>query len=751
MPNVKIIFEAINKAGPVIRAISDEIRNIYGPRVNFDQVFAAFTKSAQGAVQAVMEISQELNQLAYQGAKIEALRDSYEGLADGVGANSERMLGDLRKASGGLISDSDLMLSANKALLLGVANTSQEMQTLLQVAIARGRAFGKEATDSFDDIVTGLGRASPLILDNLGIIIRLGTTYEKFAQSIGKSSNELTDAEKKQALFNAVMAQSQDILSGNRNLFTSNLAQLERMKTSIANLKAAASERIAGPLTAGTDKWASAIDQVTAVLRGNREVFDGWIDAVVLAYQRGTNTNVEYMQAVEKAYAADAKSVESKKAVTEANQKVYSAMRGANAQLEESAQRAKDAAAESDQLAASLIRAGGEMGTFASLAQSAGVQMDQLDSYIKRVQQSLNNFTGRFDEINSLQRSTANAIVNEAIKAAPIMGQDQAKQMAAAALAQLEGTTNQLKNQNLGALDLRFQYGALEEELKGPFTAAIEANKDAQKAWKDEVKDAEKAYEDLRGKVESVLSGALDPGVGIDPAEILSGLKMRPDAINEDARRLADIAVKGFKSPWYDYFKSEFPALFQQYFAGAADESGAKAQAAELLQQFQDGLRPEFIDKDKAKERVKALILGEQNMKEMAKQITDELVTEFGGTDQSVIARATERALGLDSQHTDQLGSSMAEALKAGALGTVDSEDIGGQISQKVVDQILSESNLTKTEEAGALHGRAWGAGFLSEVGDNVSPELLDMLANMLMPRMKPAEKKRDTLTGALP
>src|SRR5690606_17413735 len=100
-----------------------------------------------------------------------------------------------------------LVKAANRSMLLGVADTAEEMSTLMQIAAERGQAMGISVTQAFDDIVTGLGRGSALILDNLGILVDAEEANRAYAETLGKTASALTDAEKKQALINAVLAQ----------------------------------------------------------------------------------------------------------------------------------------------------------------------------------------------------------------------------------------------------------------------------------------------------------------------------------------------------------------------------------------------------------------------------------------------------------------------------------------------------------------------------------------------------------------
>jgi len=76
-------------------------------------------------------------QLAESGAQAMRLGESFKTLAAQAGESGTAMLESLRAASHGTIADSDLMLAANRALLLGVAQNSDQMGQLLTVAAAR--------------------------------------------------------------------------------------------------------------------------------------------------------------------------------------------------------------------------------------------------------------------------------------------------------------------------------------------------------------------------------------------------------------------------------------------------------------------------------------------------------------------------------------------------------------------------------------------------------------------------------------
>ena len=141
-----------------------------------------------GAVASAAVAMGKAWQFSEQAAQLERLRASSDALAEHYGANMTDMVSTLRTASQGTIADTDLMLSANKAMMLGVTANSDQMANLLQIAALRGRAMGEDVTKAFNDIVVGIGRMSPRILDNLGIVIDSDTAYEKYAESIGNVS-----------------------------------------------------------------------------------------------------------------------------------------------------------------------------------------------------------------------------------------------------------------------------------------------------------------------------------------------------------------------------------------------------------------------------------------------------------------------------------------------------------------------------------------------------------------------------------
>lgn len=161
--------------------------------------FVAVQKVAQ-KVQQVFKAGMELAKL---GAAADQAEKAFSTMAKHIGADADKVLADLTKMSGGTISQMDLMASASRAALFNIP--MGKMSDLMEIARASALGTGKSIQQMFDDIVLGIARGSPMILDNLGLTIKVEEATTNYAKSIGKAAEELTAEERKQAMLNAVL------------------------------------------------------------------------------------------------------------------------------------------------------------------------------------------------------------------------------------------------------------------------------------------------------------------------------------------------------------------------------------------------------------------------------------------------------------------------------------------------------------------------------------------------------------------
>jgi hypothetical protein len=175
--------------------------------------------------------------IAKAGAEFDSLSQSFNRLTATAGMSSNEVLNKMRELSVGTIADSDLILSANRAMTLGVAKNTDEFSQLMQIARLKARDMGLSTTQAFNDIVTGIGRASPMILDNLGIIIKQEAAQQKYAASLGKTAKELTLNEQKEALKFAVLRDGMAEVEQAGELTLTYAERIQQVTVAATNLK----------------------------------------------------------------------------------------------------------------------------------------------------------------------------------------------------------------------------------------------------------------------------------------------------------------------------------------------------------------------------------------------------------------------------------------------------------------------------------------------------------------------------------
>jgi hypothetical protein len=110
-----------------------------------------------------------------------------------------------KESTQGLVGEYELVEAANRGMALGVDLSAEKFADLSKAAVIVSQRMGTDVTQAIGDLMTGLGRQSPMILDNLGIIVKAESAYETYAKSLGKTKNELTATEKRIAFQTAAL------------------------------------------------------------------------------------------------------------------------------------------------------------------------------------------------------------------------------------------------------------------------------------------------------------------------------------------------------------------------------------------------------------------------------------------------------------------------------------------------------------------------------------------------------------------
>ncbi len=231
------------------------------------------------AINELRELGQQLSETARRGAVFQQLGDVLDDYTRSVGTNASAMIDAAKKAAQGTISEYELILNANRAIQFEVAKTPEAFAKLIELSTALGRAQGIADTQALEFLTTGLARESRLILDNLGLIIDLESATKRYADTIGKSADQLTTAERKQALLEEAFRQGATAIEANRDAADSAATQFERLDANSQNLRDLLGELIAQGSAAYIASLADALEHASNVLDGRAEL-PGWLDGM---------------------------------------------------------------------------------------------------------------------------------------------------------------------------------------------------------------------------------------------------------------------------------------------------------------------------------------------------------------------------------------------------------------------------------------------------------------------------------------
>lgn len=660
---IQLIVAAKNQASATLNTVNKQIQAIQktaasggggGTNTGIIPPFVGPTFTAIGSVlalgAAITTAASSAGQAAASYERLEAGADSL-GAQFGLSANS--IINSIDSIAQGTLSQTQILQQANQAMLLGVADTAEEFELLTKIAVDRGRKMGISMEKAFSSIVLGVGRLSPLILDNLGIVIDAENTYKAYADTIGKTADTLTDFEKRQAILNRLR---KDVNDFDSSKVLDAASAWERFTSSLTD----ATNRMGDwlnqytPLVDAIQNLATFIDETSLVLFANEDTEQ--FERIRIEIDRTT----EYINSLKRTYnelsnapfgsilgsdqvvfqeltVATEKKLELEKQLFALSMQITreetARARAVLKTKEDSAQRVQEEEKTVilQERMTELMREYSNYNqlttTETAIATKNFIEQEgSLEAAVALVRQlvdGLNDSAAAAQRVSSIMGSAFGSLRSAAGEAYVNYGFNQnivyeyQKQ-----LDYLKVIQSSLVGRNASEEEIFFTM--LEAEKAA--TATFDILNEQAKALNNVSSGASRvsgSFSELKSIVSGIFSDMYSDIGGVNVDDFLP----REDAPNEAARRIADVMVKGFESPWAKYFQDEFPDLFKDYIGRSGGD--VKMAAALLLKDFQNGLAPELIDVNAVKELAKRAFQVDQSTKAMIEQISRELADEL--------------------------------------------------------------------------------------------------------------------------
>lgn len=651
---IELLLTAKNNASPALKQIQADLQNV-DKSVNMLNKIATLDlglTGMQAALSTIQQVGQVIGETSQAGAQFSRLEGSFQSLASSMGTNGTQIISAIESVTQGTLSQSVIMQQANNAMLLGVADSADEFETLAKIAVDRGRAMGISMEYAFESIVKGVGRLSPLILDNLGIVLDADKTYGEFAATLGKTADQLSDAEKRAALIARLKEEVSDFDSSQ---VMDAAGAWERLGASMENAAASAGS------------WLNANTPVLETLKGIADVLDvvsGRMSDNTSTQAKGIATEIAGAKEILESYRKELEDMTSTKANRDWNN-MWGNIDAQKAKIEGQIQTIDALEQKLQSLNKASVAVKDDMSDLGLYKQTAALQALEaeyakgavaIDWYAKAMGITKVEAEAQIEAMIRVKGSWEAAA--PAIAAAGNAAV-QAAQAVAQANALLNSSISSLQSAALQAYsDSGYQSGIIEQYkvqssvLEGMRTtlegmdpteatflmrqmtdSATEGFKNvseyANQSTKaigggaSATKQLTKEFSNLQSIVSGLVSSAYQDIGGADLSQYLP----YSDAPAEDARRIASVMVEGYDSEWAGYFKDKFPLLFSQYMlAGGGDIQKASAL---LLKDFQDGLRPELLDKGKIKDLAKRALGADKEMNAIIDEIARDLANEL--------------------------------------------------------------------------------------------------------------------------
>lgn len=222
-----IVLKVTDKASGKLDSIGGKLGGIKG-------IALAAGAAAAGALAGIGVAAVKL---AKDSAAIPGITDAFDSLTQSIEGGSKKMLKALQEGSSGMVANTELMRQFNLAnQLVGedfAKNLPDAMGFLGKVSAATGEDMGF----LMDSLIRGVGRLSPLILDNLGIQVDLNQAYEDYANKLGISTSEMSKSQQQAALMEQVMAKLQENTQNMPDVAGSAAQQFAQFSVAIQNAK----------------------------------------------------------------------------------------------------------------------------------------------------------------------------------------------------------------------------------------------------------------------------------------------------------------------------------------------------------------------------------------------------------------------------------------------------------------------------------------------------------------------------------
>ncbi len=227
----------LGRAQVAIRASMDDLdKDLSKAKGTLQNVLSGIASTAGGilSAQLVGQIGGAVKDMVTEAMPLEGIRSAFEGIT----GDADAMLASLREGSSGMVTDVDLMKSYNQAAQLVGESFANQLPDAMGYLGKVAASTGQDVGFMLDSLVKGVGRLSPMILDNLGIQVTLEQATAKAAEMFGVEAEQLDKAKVQAGMMAVVTEQLEANTAAMPDVAGTAATQMAQLGVTMENLKA---------------------------------------------------------------------------------------------------------------------------------------------------------------------------------------------------------------------------------------------------------------------------------------------------------------------------------------------------------------------------------------------------------------------------------------------------------------------------------------------------------------------------------
>lgn len=224
---IQIIVEGKDEASKVLGGIGSAVSGLGKVAIGAGAIAGA----------AAVGIGAAFTKLAIDAAPLADIKTSFEGITKASGTTAAAILADFKENTAGMLSNADAMASYNEAAQLITPTFANQLPGAMEYLSKISASTSEDLDYLVDSLVKGVGRESVAILDNLKIQVDREEAIKKGATALGISVEEMTKAQRQEALMAEVMKKLAENTAALPDVTESANAKMKAMRATLVDVK----------------------------------------------------------------------------------------------------------------------------------------------------------------------------------------------------------------------------------------------------------------------------------------------------------------------------------------------------------------------------------------------------------------------------------------------------------------------------------------------------------------------------------